>query len=121
MFELINRLGKDRQPRLRATPPEVTVTQFVQQHGADETQLLDVREPEEWAEGRAPRAVLIPLGELAGRERELDPERPVVTICRSGRRSLTAADILLAAGFRDVHSLAGGMGAWHDAGLPVER
>jgi rhodanese-related sulfurtransferase len=45
----------------------------------------------------------------------------VVTICRSGRRSLTAADILLAAGFRDVHSLAGGMGAWHDAGLPVER
>ena len=100
---------------------EITVAQFVREQGTDETQLLDVREPDEWAEGHAPQAILIPLEELVIRRGELDSARPVVTVCRSGRRSLTAAEILLEAGFRDVRSLAGGMVAWRDAGLPVER
>ncbi|MCE3276381.1 MAG: putative metallo-hydrolase [Propionibacteriaceae bacterium] len=102
-------------------PAEVRVEQFLREWDPGETQLVDVREPDEWAEGHAPGAALIPLGELAARQGELDPARPVVTICRSGRRSLDAAEILLGAGFRDARSLAGGMIAWRDAGLPVER
>ena len=102
-------------------PSEVTVEQFVRQWDPGEAQLVDVREPDEWEEGHAPEAILIQLEELAVRRGELDPARPVVTICRSGRRSLDAAEILREMGFRDVRSLAGGMIAWRDAGLPVER
>jgi hydroxyacylglutathione hydrolase len=102
-------------------PPEVTVEQFVNEWSPDQAQLVDVREPDEWVEGHAPGAALIPLGELEARRGELDPAQPVVTVCRSGRRSLTAAEILLDVGFRDARSLAGGMVAWRDAGLPVER
>jgi hydroxyacylglutathione hydrolase len=102
-------------------PPEVTVAQFAGEWHPGEAQLVDVREPDEWTEGHAPRAILIPLGELMSRRGELDPARPVVTICRSGRRSLTAAEILLGTGFRDVRSLNGGMIAWREAQMPVER
>ena len=102
-------------------PPEVSVEELVGGWDLDEAQLVDVRETGEWAEGHAPRAVLIPLGELVDRRGELDPARPVVTVCRSGRRSLTAAEILLGAGFRDVWNLAGGMIAWRAAQMPVER
>jgi hydroxyacylglutathione hydrolase len=106
---------------LVSAPSEVTVEQFVRQWDPGEAQLVDVREPNEWADGHAPRAVLIPLEQLAVRRGELDPTRPVVTICRSGRRSLTAAEILLEAGFHDVLSLDGGMIAWRAAQMPVER
>lgn len=102
-------------------PSEISVAQFDGACGAPDTQLLDVRWPDEWTEGHAPRAVLIPLDELLERKGELDPTRPVVTVCRSGRRSLAAAELLLGAGFPDVRSLAGGMIAWREAGLPVER
>ena len=109
------------QAPLVPVTPEVTVEQFVNGWGPDRAQLVDVRELDEWVEGHAPGAALIPLGELEARRGELDTARPVVTVCRSGRRSLTAAEILLEAGFRDARSLAGGMVAWRDAGLPVER
>ena len=80
--------------------------------------LLDVREPGEWAAGHAPRAVHIPLGDLDRRAFELPADRAVVCICRSGRRSLQAAEILTGHGF-DVHNLTGGMRAWSDAELAV--
>lgn len=101
--------------------PEVSVAAFVEAGGAESAQVVDVREPDEWQTGHMPRAMLIPLGALEARLRELDPRQPVVTVCRSGRRSLDAARQLRAAGFRDARSLAGGMIAWHEAGLPVER
>ncbi len=78
--------------------------------------LVDVREPEEWTAGHAPQAEHRPLGGLD--PAALDPELPVVAICRSGNRSGKAADLLAAAGVR-VHNVAGGMKAWAEAGLPV--
>jgi rhodanese-related sulfurtransferase len=101
--------------------PEVSVAEFVEEGGTEAVQVVDVREPNEWRTGHMPRAVLMPLDDLDARCRELDPRRPVVTVCRSGQRSLDAAQQLRAAGFRDARSLAGGMIAWHEAGLPVER
>ncbi len=83
-------------------------------------QIVDVREPEEWVDGHIPGSTLMPMGEVAFRLGELNPTRPVVTVCRSGQRSLYSADELLAAGFSDVKSLAGGLIAWVDAGQPVE-
>jgi rhodanese-related sulfurtransferase len=91
-----------------------------QQLQHDGAVLLDVRENDEWAAGRAPGAVHVPLGQLAHRLAELPAGSEVVTVCRSGRRSATAAEHLRAAGF-SVHNLDGGMQAWQAAGLPVVR
>lgn len=73
------------------------------------TQLIDVREPHEVAEGTIPGSVNIPLGQLHERLHLLDTERRVALLCRSGGRSASAAQLLTAAGFADVVNLAGGM------------
>lgn len=77
--------------------------------------LLDVRQDFEYAEGRLPGATLIPLPELAERAGELDPALPVVVYCRSGKRSLAAANLLIGLGFHDVVSVQGGIQAWEGA------
>ncbi|GAB3545415.1 hypothetical protein GCM10027343_21800 [Noviherbaspirillum agri] len=83
--------------------------------------LIDVREPEEYAAGHAPGSVLIPVGQLNTRLKELNgyQNKPVVLICRSGRRSMVAAEILQKAGFGEIRNVVGGMLAWEKAGLPV--
>ncbi len=82
---------------------------------------VDVREPEEWGEGHIPGALHIPLGDLERRSGEVPADGPIITVCRSGWRSLDAVDILTAAGRPDVKSLAGGMIDWAKSGRPVER
>ncbi len=80
--------------------------------------LLDVREPQEWQAGRAPQAEHISLGRLESRLAELPRDRQIITVCRSGRRSALAAQLLTSRGYRAVN-LRGGMTAWAEAGLPV--
>lgn len=80
--------------------------------------LLDVREPQEWQVGHAPRAWHIPLGQLSRRAAELPERRVVVTVCRSGACSARAPAMLARDG-REVSNLAGGMRAGARAGLPV--
>jgi glyoxylase-like metal-dependent hydrolase (beta-lactamase superfamily II)/rhodanese-related sulfurtransferase len=87
-------------------------------HGLEEhvhdVQVLDVREPDEFTGplGHIDGAILIPLGELAGRAAELSRERPIVAVCRAGSRSAQAIAILQKSGFADVANLAGGMLRW---------
>lgn len=99
--------------------PEVTAAALDIDGAGENLQLVDVREPEEWATGRIAGAIAIPLGDLPDRLDELDPARAVVTVCRSGGRSAVAADFLLAAGFADVRNMTGGMLAWDEAGRPI--
>ncbi|MER5994476.1 rhodanese-like domain-containing protein [Streptomyces viridosporus] len=82
--------------------------------------LLDVREAPEWKAGHAPGAVHLPLTRLlAGAALPPDAQgRPVVAICRSGRRSQQAAQLLTDRGVEAV-DVTGGMTAWAEAGLPV--
>jgi molybdopterin/thiamine biosynthesis adenylyltransferase/rhodanese-related sulfurtransferase len=84
-------------------------------------QFLDVREPEEVAQGVLPGAVLIPRGFLELRVESAIPDRstPVAVYCASGVRSLLAAKTLRSMGYSDVVSLQGGFNAWKDQGLPV--
>ena len=63
---------------------------------ADHLQLVDVREQAEFASGRMPGARLLPLGELQRGAAELDRSRPVVCVCRSGKRSAQATEKLVA-------------------------
>ena len=94
---------------------QLTPTQVADQTSA---RVLDVREPDEVATGAITGSINIPLGQLAARQDELDPETPVITVCQSGRRSQQAAEVLSAAGYR-VSNLDGGMNAWIQDGKPV--
>jgi adenylyltransferase/sulfurtransferase len=73
--------------------------------------ILDVREPAEYAICNL-GGVLIPLNDLPRRLGELDPRRETVVHCRSGARSASAVEFLIANGFKDVKNLAGGILAW---------
>ncbi len=87
--------------------------------------LLDVRESPELvgAEGHLPGIVHIPIGKLSFRMTELRKygKKEIVTLCHSGGRAHTAAQILLQAGFARVSQLKGGMSAWRMAGYEVDR
>jgi len=83
--------------------------------------IVDVREPYELREGYIPGAVHIPLGSLPRRLKELDPSREIVIVCRSGNRSITAAQIMQQGGFPQVSSMAGGMISWTRQRFPVQR
>lgn len=85
------------------------VPELVARGGA--VQVVDVRWPNEWEAGRIEGSVHMPLDDLEERYRELDRGRPVVTVCRSGNRSATAARHLEAEGFV-AESLEGGLEAW---------
>ena len=74
--------------------------------------LVDVREGWEHALVRLPGAVHIPLGQLAQRAGELQPERPHVVYCHHGMRSLRATMALAQRGFANVRSLRGGIDRW---------
>ena len=98
--------------------PEIDVDELarLRQQGAP---LIDVREPDEWQEFRAPGAQLVPLGEVAERIDEVPSDGTVYVICKSGGRSAKAVELLRARGI-DAVNVAGGSLAWREAGHPVE-
>lgn len=83
--------------------------------------VIDVREPWEYDEGHIADAVLIPLGELAGRLDEIPRDEPVILVCRSSNRSGQAQRLLQRSGFENTHNMLGGMLAWTAAGYATER
>lgn len=85
---------------------------------ADQLDLLDVREDDEWAAAHVPGAVHIPMHEVPARAGELDPARRLAVICRSGNRSAKVTQWLRGAGF-DAHNVEGGLQQWAASGLPV--
>ncbi len=98
--------------------PEIDVAELAQARTGG-APLIDVRQPDEWEEFRAPGAVLIPLGELLERIDEVPTEGTVYVICRTGARSAKAVAYLRSLGI-DAVNVAGGTLAWHDAGLPID-
>lgn len=72
--------------------------------------LVDVREPGEFSAERLTGSVNLPLSSIEAGLSSLPKDRPVVLLCRSGRRSLDAARRLAAAGFGEVYVLEGGLG-----------
>ena len=79
----------------------------------DEIQLIDVRQPDEYAFVRIPGAKLIPLGEIIRRMDELDDTRLAIMQCKMGGRSARAIDVLKQAGYKgELKNLRGGITAW---------
>jgi phage shock protein E len=81
--------------------------------------IVDVREPEEFAQERIAGVALVPISQFVGRFEELPKDRPLLMICAAGSRSSSATMYLLQAGWTDVRNIAGGMIAWRAAGLPI--
>lgn len=101
---------------------EVQPAEAVQKINREDALVLDVREDNEYRAGHIPNARHIPLSQLAGRLSELEQfkGRPIVVNCRSGARSASACGTLSKAGFT-VFNLRGGIIAWEQASLPVEK
>ena len=83
--------------------------------------VLDVRTPQEYAEGHVPGAVNVPHDQLASRLAEVPKDKDVVLYCKSGRRAGIAADVLAANGYMRLSHLEGDMPAWIEKGRPVEK
>ncbi len=77
-----------------------------------EMQILDVREPDEYRSGHIEGSVPIPLRLLPYRTEEVNRNREVIVVCRSGNRSKEACHILMERGFSNVKSLHGGLSSW---------
>lgn len=86
-------------------------------------QLLDVRTDREWRQGAIKGALLVPVGILKSQVNVLpfDRSKPIVAICRSAHRSISAVRILRNAGYSDVRQLKGGMLSWQGLNYPIIR
>jgi rhodanese-related sulfurtransferase len=82
--------------------------------------LVDVREPHEWATGHLPGARLVPLDRLrADPDAALPRKDGIIFVCAKGVRSMTAAKIAERLGYTTLFSLEGGTRGWLEAGLPI--
>jgi rhodanese-related sulfurtransferase len=97
--------------------PEIDVDEL-ESRLAGGAELIDVRETNEYDEAHVPGAWLLPLSELSDRVDEVPSDHPVLLICRSGARSMRAAESLAAQG-RDVTNVAGGTLAWMASGRDI--
>lgn len=99
--------------------PEISVTTLQDWLAKDDVLLVDVREQGEWDQARLPQATLVPLSTFDPSRVPAADGKPTVIMCRSGRRSADATQVMMLAGRRPVYNLAGGILAWQAAGLPM--
>jgi rhodanese-related sulfurtransferase len=103
--------------------PSVTPSQATQLINREDAMVLDVRDPGEYGAGHILGARNLPLSridsgaELAAKRKD----RPLIVYCDSGSRSAKAAAALKGQGYAKVLNLSGGLAAWQQAGLPVEK
>lgn len=102
---------------------EVGATEAVMLINRKDAVVLDVRDDGEFANGHITNARHIPEKQIEERIKELDKlkNKPVIVSCASGRRSAAVADNLRKQGFAEVVALRGGIGAWVQAGMPLEK
>jgi rhodanese-related sulfurtransferase len=103
-----------------ADAPEVTTDDLAAARDTDPAAVVvDVRTDAEWAEGRVPGAIHMPLDQLGERWEELPRDQRIYVMCAAGGRSMKAATALIGAGV-DAVSVAGGTKQWAEDGRPLE-
>ncbi|HUQ77287.1 MAG TPA: rhodanese-like domain-containing protein [Patescibacteria group bacterium] len=109
------------QPPVPSIPPReaAAATDPSASDRATQPLIVDVREPDEFAQARIDGVVLVPISQFVARHAELPKDRPLLMVCASGSRSTSATMYLLQAGWPDVRNVTGGMLGWQAAGLPV--
>lgn len=98
---------------------EISVQEAAALLESGEAVLVDVREPHEWDAGRIAGARHVQLEHLASQAETIPRDTRVIFQCRLGARSAMATKAFRASGY-DAVSMAGGIQAWHDAGLPLD-
>jgi len=100
---------------------EIEPFEAAEEIGGSKVVLIDTREPHEFQEARLEGGKLVPPGLLADEIESAAPDKSARTIlyCRSGNRSYKAAEQMQALGYENVASMAGGILAWQEQGLPV--
>jgi phage shock protein E len=83
--------------------------------------ILDVRTQEEYDDGHIEGAILIPVGELATRLKELSKGDELLVYCRTGNRSSNAVSLLMANGFTKIYHMKDGITSWIRAGYPIVK
>jgi len=86
---------------------------FMAERSQEDFNLIDVRQPKEYADYHIPRSKLIPIADLDKRLDEIEPSRPTLVYCAVGGRSRVAAQMLSGKGFDNVINIAGGIKAWN--------
>jgi len=101
----------------------ISIAEFEKMSSKKKNMVVDVRTPEEVAEGHLAGAININfLGEGFSQEIEkLNKNKTYLLYCKSGNRTRKAADQMQKAGFKHVYMLDGGITAWNKAGKPVEK
>lgn len=100
---------------------QATVQETSEAVKKENVQFIDVRTPEEFSGGHAPKAVNYPLDKIENDLAKLDKNKPVYVICQTGRRSQKAAETLQKAGFKEIYNVTGGTRDWIVEGLPTEK
>lgn len=102
---------------------EVSAVEVVQLINRQDAVVIDVRDSGEFAAGHIAGARHLPERELVERLKELEKHkaRPLVVICRNGARSGAAVQVLRRNGFAGAVNLSGGISAWQQAGMPLEK
>jgi sterol desaturase/sphingolipid hydroxylase (fatty acid hydroxylase superfamily)/rhodanese-related sulfurtransferase len=121
---LLTQPFRDDHRRTREGPRWIEVNDLAARLKGGGTTVIDVRGPDEFTGplGHIAGAINLPVSELQSRLEEIGAlkHRPVALVCRTDRRSASAAELLDAGGFGDVRVLRGGMEQWNRNGLPVE-
>lgn len=87
----------------------------------EELILVDCREQEEWNEDHIPNAIFMPLSTFQENFNKLDSNKQIIMQCRSGKRSLTACQILQENDYEDLTNLEGGILGWKELGYEVTK
>ena len=96
---------------------------MVQLMNREKAIVIDVCQPDEFAQGHVVGAKNVPLGDLEAKLPQVakNKSNPVVMVCQVGARSARAAAIAQKLGYENVQSLAGGLKAWQAANMPIEK
>jgi rhodanese-related sulfurtransferase/TusA-related sulfurtransferase len=110
----IRKAGENEEREASVFEPVVSNEDLLKEmDSTDDIVVLDVREPAEYAFGHIPNAISIPFGELEERISELDPNKKIFVVCRTGRRSDMASQVLAEKGFSNVINVVPGMAEWN--------
>lgn len=109
--------------RLSNPGKEVGPLQAVQLINRRDAVVIDVRDAAEFQSGHIPGARHIPQAQLESRLKELEKakSKPIIVACATGNRSRTATALLRKQGYAEVYNLQGGLAAWRQAGIPLEK
>lgn len=111
--------GPDYEKRIETTIIQPVDLRKLIDSGSGDFTVIDVRDPEEYAEGHIPGAVNIPVSEFASRSESLDKNKKIIVYCNSGGRSYNAYRKLMKLAYKDIAQAI--FADWKEDGLPVEK